>query len=74
MSTGDRKIGDNKTVRAAGRIGIGTFAAMVFVYFIDVPDGLHEAATGIIILIVNELAYVSGLVWRHFVKRLEEWA
>ena len=65
---------ENKTVRAAGRIGIGTMGAMTFVYFVDVPEGLHEAATGFIILVVNEVAYVGELVWKHFVKKLEEWA
>lgn len=65
---------ENKTVRAAGRVGIGTLAAMAFVHFVNVPEGLHEATTGVIILVVNELAYVGGLVWKHFVKKLEEWA
>ena len=68
------KLRENKTVRAAGRIGIGTGAAMVFAYFVAVPEGLREAVAGFIILIVNEIAYVGGLVWKHFVEKIENWS
>lgn len=65
---------DNKSVRAASRIGAGTGVAMIVLHFVAIPDGLREAATGLIILVVNELAYAVGLIWKHFVKKLEDWA
>ncbi len=67
-------ISQNKTVRAAGRIGTGTGVAMIFHHFFDMPDDLREPVSGIIILVVNEASYVLGLVWRHFIKEIEDWA
>ena len=68
------KLVENKTVRAAGRIGIGTGAAMVFAHFVEIPEGLREAVAGFIILVVNEVAYVGALVWKHFVEKIENWS
>lgn len=64
----------DQSVRAAGRIGVGTLAAMGFHHYVELPDAMHAAMTGLIILVVNELAYVGGLAWRHFVKRVEDWS
>ena len=74
MNEADGTIVQNKTVRAAGRIGIGTIAAMSLMYLVEVPEGLREALTGFIILVVNEVAYVGSLVWKHFVKKIEDWS
>ncbi len=72
--SGNGKLGENKTVRAAGRIGIGTIAAMVLQYIFEFPEGLREPITGFVILVVNEVAYVGALVWKHFVKKVEDWS
>lgn len=65
---------ENKTVRAASRIGVGTGIAAIVLHFVEVPGGLREAVTGLIILVVNELAYAVGLIWTHLIKKLEEWS
>lgn len=69
-----KKIADHKTARAAGRIGFGTIVAMVFAHFVEIPTGLREGVAGLIILVFNELAYAAELIWKHFVKKLEEWS
>jgi len=64
---------NGQTTRATARIGIGTVAAVAFHRYIEMPEDLHALATGIIILVVNELSYVGTLLWKYFVKRVEDY-
>lgn len=65
------KLHQNQTVRAAGRIGVGTAVATIAVQVLDVPSGLREPVAGLIILATNELAYAAGLVWKKLLAKLE---
>ena len=64
---------NGKRAKAAGRIGVGTFAAIVIHNYVEMPENLHAPVTGVVILVVNELAYVFNLIWRKFVKKVEDW-
>lgn len=71
MGTGNGGIAQNKTVRAAGRIGVGTAVATIAVQVFEVPDSLREPVAGLIILATNELAYAGGLLWKKVLAKLE---
>lgn len=73
-SSHGNNIANNKTLRATGRIGAGTLVAMALHHYIEFPEEMHAPMTGVIILAVNEVSYVSGLMWKHFVKKVENWS
>lgn len=68
-----RTVVNGQTTRATVRIGIGTIAAVAFHKYVEMPEDLHAPATGVVILVVNELSYVGTLLWKFFVKKVEDY-